>query len=349
MRALLSDAIDDFLAFRRSQDYSKGTIRQNESSLRRFLAAAGNVYCDAITDRQVTRFFEVAARTKQPQSLRNDHHVLSQFFAWGRQTKRVSVDSDPLFGRRRARPAARERNRLHVSKFPALLDAADDARNRAMLALLLYTLTREQEMLNLRIRDVDLDAGYLTVAVFKTHGSDRIPICEELDEELRAWLTVYAQSCGPLQPGWYLIPQRKPISVSERDASGRIAAMNFRYRPDVKTAVAGRIVRDALDKLGFPVVSGDGKPLYEGAHTIRRSGARALFDALVESGYDYSLRLVQSMLHHKSMQQTEAYIGITADRRTRDELIRGQVLYPSLRLVARLADHGNRNDQASGL
>ena len=71
-----------------------------------------------------------------------------------------------------------------------------------------------------------------------------------------------------------------------------------------------------------------GRAMGEGSHTLRRSGARALFDRLAESGYDRSLRIVQSMLHHSSVTITEKYIGVTPDQRSRDEIIKGQEMYP---------------------
>ena len=40
----LSDAIDDFLLFRRSMDLSKNTIKQDASTLRQFLASTGNIW-----------------------------------------------------------------------------------------------------------------------------------------------------------------------------------------------------------------------------------------------------------------------------------------------------------------
>jgi integrase len=152
-----------------------------------------------------------------------------------------------------------------------------------------------------------------------------MPICSELDSELRVWLEHYTLSVGELSPHYFLVPARwvSPI-IGE---GGRIVGHDAKYRPEKRLGAAGKIVTPILGEFGLPIRDENDKPLMEGAHTIRRSGARALFDSLVDGGYDHALRLVQSMLHHSSMQMTEHYLGITADRRSRDEIIRGKRMY----------------------
>lgn len=328
MRQQLSDSIADYERFRRSMDIGKGTLKVQRSTLTKFLQVNGNIWTHTISEAHVTRFFEEASKTKQPQSLRNDHTVLVGFFDWARQTRRMGSDSDPMYGRRKPQRARKERNRVHVSKFGALLDAAEarSPRDRIAVALLLYTLGRDKEVTSLRIRDLDLDAGYLHFVVHKSRAEDRMPICAELDEELRRWLTTYSREVGYLEPNYFLVPSRDTKGL--RDDDGLIYRNeHVRYCPEREIPALGKIVSPALVDIGFPIRDAQGRAAGEGAHTVRRSGARALFDQLVDSGYDGALRIVQSMLHHSSMQTTEGYIGVTADRRTRDELIRGQRLY----------------------
>jgi hypothetical protein len=72
--------------------------------------------------------------------------------------------------------------------------------------------------------------------------------------------------------------------------------------------------------------------MMEGCHTLRRSGARALFDDLVErGGYDGVLRHVSAMLHHKSTLMTERYLGLDVDVKKRNDLIRGKKMYRTQR------------------
>lgn len=325
---LLGEAVREYNAYRRTTDLAANTLRASEATLRQFVAVVGSdVPLALVGHLETARFFEQGAETRGTQSQRNDFSRLSTFFAYCRARGHMSPDQDPLFGRRRPKRVKRERDRVHVSKFPALLDCAEtrDARDRAAVAVLLFTLARDQEVASLRIRDVDLAAGFVKVMVHKTQEEDRVPICAELDRELRRWLTIYAERVGTLQPHYYLLPARV---TRPRFEAGRIVAADLlTYNPTRKTRAAGDIASPALQAIGFPIRDESGKGLGEGAHTIRRSGARALYERLAANGHDNAIRVVQSLLHHASMSQTEDYIGLTLERKTRNELMRGQELY----------------------
>jgi integrase len=328
-KALLSDAVADYMVLRGSQDFSKQTLANENGVLRRFLAVNGNIWVHQISERHATRYFEEAGKTRSPRSLQLDHTVLCQFFDWARKTKRLPLTTDPMIGRRRPKTRHKERDRIHVSKFPHLLDVAEvqDPRNRAVIAVLLYTLIRDQEAADLRVGDVDLDSGYIHVRITKSHAEDLMPICSEFDAELRRWLTIYAaESRRSLKDSDYLLPRRQSAGLV-KDDGGLILGHEMFYDPERPIARVGRIAAGVLVDFGWEMRDRRGKSKMEGAHTIRRSGARALFDRLSKDGYDHSLRIVQSMLHHSSVSVTEHYVGITADRRSRDELIRGVSMY----------------------
>lgn len=331
MRQLLSDGIDDYLVLRGSQDFSKRTLANERGVLKRFLGVNGNIWMHSIEAAHVTRHFENASRTRASGSLQLDHTVLGQFLEWGRHTRRMALDVDPMMGRRRPKTRLKERDRIHVSRFGHLLDCAGrrDPRDRAAVAVLLYTLIRDQEAADLRISDVDLDGGWLRVRITKSYQEDRMPISIELDRELRQWLTAYAAAARrALEPGDFLLPRRQSVGIIRAGVQGRIEGHEMIYVPEKKIARLGRLVGHALHEAGFPMTDDQGKTKMEGAHTIRRSGARALFDRLAADGYDHSLRIVQSMLHHSSVSITEKYIGVTADRRSRDEILRGVEMFP---------------------
>lgn len=328
MKQLLNDAILDYHSLRASQDFSRRTLKNEESVLRKLMTVCGNIFVENISERHVIRYFEQAGKTRSPRSLQIDHTVLNGFFEWARQTRRMAMDSNPMVGRRRPKFVTKERARLHVSQFDHLLTVAGtkDPRDRALVAVLLYTLARDQEVADIRVGDVDLTSGYIELRIPKSHQEDRMPICAELDAELRVWLAHYAAACGPLHHSDYLLPGRRSVG-SERDAGGRILSHSLSYAKDEKISRTGRVVTGLLEDIGFPLVDGAGRSTREGSHTLRRSGARALFDQLASGGYDNSLRIVQSMLHHSSVSITENYLGITADRRSRDEILRGKVMY----------------------
>lgn len=124
-----------------------------------------------------------------------------------------------------------------------------------------------------------------------------------------------------LAPSDFLIPSRRP----HRYDAGWVTVNGVRKRRSKPAALdpsrSARhphlIVKAGLRAIGLP----DYK---EGIHTLRRTAARQLFDALLErtGKYDAALRIVQATLHHASSQTTELYIGLTSELRARDELIR---------------------------
>lgn len=320
---LLSEAIDEFTRHRRTTDLASTTLKGSESTLSQFLAAVGDMEMADVGIPEVTLFFSVGAETRQSQSQRNDYSRLRVFFDYCHARDYLPVNSNPLHGRRRPKRVKKERRRVPVGKFGLLLDAAQERsdRDRAALAMLLFTLARDGEVGGVRIRDVDLDSGKIRMEIHKTHEEDSVPICAELDRELRRWLSIYAATCGELQPHWYLLPARTTRPV--REAGKIVAAETCGYVPTKRMGPLGKASKAALARIDFPVQDGE----REGAHTIRRSGARALYERLVSIGHDAAIRVVQSMLHHATMAQTEDYVGLTPERKTRDELIRGVELY----------------------
>lgn len=53
--------------------------------------------------------------------------------------------------------------------------------------------------------------------------------------------------------------------------------------------------------------------------------ARAVFDQLVKTtGYDGALRTTSAVLNHKNATTTEMYLGLSSERKRRDDLMRGK-------------------------
>ena len=117
-----------------------------------------------------------------------------------------------------------------------------------------------------------------------------------------------------------------------------------RLVPNRKIVKIESVAQRALEAINFPVRDEDGTSLREGIHTLRRSGGRARYEVLREMGHDGSVRQVQAMLHHANLSQTEEYLGISLERQQRNELTRGQPMFPrGLNVVElkRVADGGD--------
>lgn len=344
----LSDAKDAYLAHRKSTRKAASTVRNDDYVLRRFLDVTGNLYVHNIQERHIDHHFNVAGETRGEQSLNVDHVVLNGFFSWAVRNGLMFRSRNPMAGRAKPSFTPRPWRGVHVSKFPALLDATTYPRDRMLVALGLYALGRAKEMTSIRIRDVHLDAQRLAVRIPKTHRTDRLPIGLELDQELRTWLKLYAEESGPLQPDWFLLPSKtKPRLVTQMGTGRGIADRStVRLVPTKMIYAPHDVVKGALEVIGYKVRDPNGKPLNEGMHTLRRSGARALYDEYVDAGYPDALRRVQVVLGHKSITQTERYIGIQPDRELRDQTIAGKLMFPSLQGVPKLRSiHGGEGHQ----
>ena len=341
----LSSAIDEYLRHRRSLGKKPNTLKQDRRALRAFLSVTGNILLKSVTDSHVTRFFEHAAKTRQPISLAIDTQVLNGFFKWARDSRRIPARNNPMIGRRHYRAPKKVRRLLPATKFDELLDAAPHPRDRACLAVAIYLLLRASEIKTIRIRDVDLDSGIVMVQVHKSDKEEILPITTELDKELRQWFTYYSATCGPLQPDWYLVPSKvgarfKQDWKTKRFTNERIT--DDLLRPTQPIGDPAKVAQRALRAIGFLTEDKpNGKPVTnrEGIHTLRRSGGRALFDRLQsmepfidENGVEvrppsYPIRTVQAMLNHSSQARTEIYIGLEPDRQELIKLLKGRPMY----------------------
>lgn len=328
MRQLLSDSIDDYIGHRISKGIASGTLKNDKSVLKRFLLVTGNLYTDNIHEGHTDEYFRVVAEKRRASSLGVDTATLKGFFAWAIRTRRAGRNPNPMADRMRPRFAPREWRGISVTKVPALLDAAQHPRDRILLAMACFLLGRSVEFRNLRLVDLRLDDGQVSYRIPKTYKVDILPISEELDEELRRWLKVYSQECGPLDPNWYLIPavsRPKTAGYCKVDLESRDI---IPYRPVGNTSL---IAQQALTTIGFPITDENGKRRGEGMHTIRRSMARALYEQLRDEGDPQPVETVRAMLNHSTEAQTRHYIGLQSEREHRDARIKGRPMFPGLR------------------
>ncbi len=193
-------------------------------------------------------------------------------------------------------------------------------------------------MSSLRLSDVNLDGGEIRVEIHKTKDLDHMPICAELDAELRRWLSVYESRCAPLRGEMYLVPARSWGARSRHDETGQfLKGLDYDTLAPMRPAQRlEEIAKGSLEAIAFPTRNPDGTSRGEGIHTLRRSGARALFDQLAGDGYDGALQEVKTWLHHANATMTEHYLGLQAERRKRDLRVKGQKMFVSQTGVAKL-------------
>lgn len=215
------------------------------------------------------------------------------------------------------REARRDFLRLTETELLEMIEAAEEPRDRAMLAHLVNTGCRAAELTRITLGAVDRDHGTIYTEVVKSRVSDQMPITADLGEELDLWLPRYREivAGGPLQPSWYLYPRRR-IKWGE----GKEYVSVYTPEQPASYNTVRDVVRTGLRSVGYPEALLD----REAVHTIRRSVARLYFDMLLGVGYSHAIREVQALLHHKSSITTERYIGLDHDRARRDATLKGR-------------------------
>ena len=158
-------------------------------------------------------------------------------------------------------------------------ESGEDQRDRAMLELLYATGLRVSELVNLKLREVNLDSGYL-MTVGKGNKERLVPIGESARERIAAYFDPVRLKLDPLQQNPYLFLSRLGAPMS------RQAFWNI---------IKKRAQMAAIRKNISP-------------HTLRHSFATHL----LENGAD--LRSVQIMLGHADLASTQIYTHVTRER-----------------------------------
>lgn len=331
----LSESADRYLDHLRGRDAALKTIEAQRLTLRRFIAHVGDRRTAGVTQAMVEDFFygpDGLGRRVIASTFNQQRATINTFYIY--LLKRRLVSTDWMMGITRKAEVQAYRQRLSAAELLALPDYARDERDKAMITMACNCPARAGELVSMRIKDIDLETGLLTLYITKTRMVREKPISVELDEAMRRWLTIYTQKVGALQPDYYLFPSRGPRPpIWEYQPNGRRVQVGHGeapLRPDRPMSHPEHVVHIALGRAGFQVTN-------EGFHTIRRSVARAYFDSLCADGYDYALRTVMALLDHKSAATTERYIGISTEEIVLDRTIRGK---PFLRgMVTRAGDN----------
>jgi integrase len=323
-KAVISEIVPDFKAHLRARGLADRSVKNNIQVLNRWLDLVGDTNVDKINAAELDRFFGAGNWAPKTQNLYLSM-LRGTFFPWCRRHGYLSPDADPTDGWKSVRAEHVEQFWLPVEEFPNLLDAAKNPRDRAIIALGLFTFMRGSEINSLRIQDLDLDRSTLNIYRFKTKQADTLPVSEELGDEMRTWLRHYQKmSDFSLQPDWFLAPAYAPLPMQYDPTVGLLQPVGeARLKPTVKMGKPYECVKRALTELGYDTKG-------TGVHSLRRSGARALFDRLRSEGYDGALRRVSSMLGHADTKTTEIYLGLSLERQQRNELLAGKPMFPAL-------------------
>lgn len=351
----LSEAIDEFMAYRKSAGFANNTLLVNKRGTSALLALVGNIQVRHLDARHGEQFQAyLMAKGYKANTVNSYLTTLSALVKWLRSRRYLGAGSDPTANIRQVRSMVEPRQRLHQDEFLDFLSLAQTPHERIVCALGLYLFLRASEVAAIKIGDIDLDEGVVLIHVEKSKLVDPMPICAELEVEIRSFLSWYAQDIQkPLRDDMYFVPRRRRPSLAN-DGTGPgggylVERENDNCLPYQKLNRPHRYVQRVLRRFGVPLRDEDGESLREGCHTLRRSGARALFDELVEErSYDGALRLVSAMLHHKSTQMTERYLGLDIDVKKRNDLLRGIKMFTYVDDIIQSSDNITRIEAVNG-
>lgn len=335
----ISNARDEYIRGLEARRRSPETIRVDKAILGRMIRDIGDIQFQNLTPEHVENWFygpgglmdehkteQWGRRTNpaiQPATHNQYRSRVKVFFEWGARRGYVRLDLlehvEPL------KVPAKLRQRPSPVTLMALLEHAECARDRAWIAMSINTALRSNEIKRLKVGDIDLEAGFTSAVISKTGDVDELPISSDLDVELRRWLVAYAEEIGrPLEKDDYLFPARHPgsglISHYETTEDGErvMVRQPARLNPKGQLRRTEDIIKRALEKMSLPT-------RYEGTHTIRRAVALAYFEQVSKDQGDVAaLRETAALLHHKNLQTTERYLGMTAEKTRRDRRMRGK-------------------------
>lgn len=299
----------DYIAFRMSSGRKSATIIKDEQCLTSLIEFYGDIPVEQIND--LVPFF--APDRWSSASYRNSHvSVFRSFFEFCRKRGYAPLTFDPMYGLEFAPNPPKDKRYVPVDEFPALLDAAQNPRDRIIIALGLYLFLRQGEITGLVLNSYDAEEKRIGVRVFKTNLFDRMQVNSELAVELDRWLTHYRASSRFLSPSSFLVPSRTPATAISSYLPGRPFSRPY------------RATQAALAALGWRDDEIEG----EGGHLLRRSGARGLYYHLRdEQGNERAMALVQRRLHHANRAMTERYIGVTIEDGELDDLLLGKPMF----------------------
>jgi integrase len=316
----LSIATEEWTAVAVRRSTSNTIHYDYRSLLRRFTKRVGDLNMSSVKPEHVEDFFYGPGKTALVASCglatqAKHRTTLKRFFDWCHRKGYCALDGEAMMSDIRKGGGNNKRNRYRMTRgqIRALMEAASNPRDRALTAFVANTGVRISEALAMTVRDVSFPKGELYVKLIKTNEEETLPLSLDLEEELRAYMTFYAESVGPLKRHFFLFPAYHKNRFLN---GGTVAPRNL--NPTARITTSQRIIKGMAQRAGIELEPGDAW------HTIRRSFARIVFDDASEAGHDTALRIAQAALNHASVKTTERYLGLEVERERYSAMMKGR-------------------------
>lgn len=322
----ISEAVTEFIGQRMRRSDAPNFKRNYRSVLNRLTAFNKDCQVGSLTPAKLEDFFYgpagLAAGGVLKSTLGAYRNQVKQFLAfchrrgWHAHTAEflLSGITEKSTQRRRAK------RRLSQDELIAVIEGADNARDRALIAFIANTAVRISEALSPVVDDIRLDLGEMYLMIHKIDEEVTFPITEFLDRELRRWLAVYREEAGgQLQGSWRLFPPRWPNrTAAPKPGEKAVPVQRGGFNVTGQIADPADIIKRAAENAGVELGAGDAW------HSIRRSAARLVFDEATERRAGDPMRMTQAFLNHKHMSTTEIYLDIEVERERLNRMLRGK-------------------------
>lgn len=278
MRAL----IDDYLQYLKlERGLSQNSLAAYRRDLVEFSDRLGTVEAGKVSLRAATEHVSYLTATgRKPATIARKISSLKQFFAY--LYDRGTIGENPFLALLAPKISRYHPHYLSPEEIGRIITSIDvqsrpGKRDRAIVELLYGSGLRISELINLKLSDIEFEAGFLRV-VGKGGKQRLVPLGEYAREALEAYLDSQTQSL-PHRESNYLFVNRLGRSFS---------------RVGLWKIVRKRVTQAGIAKKVSP-------------HTFRHSFATHL----LEGGAD--LRVVQEMLGHADISTTQIYTTIDRD------------------------------------
>lgn len=187
----LSEASERYVDHCRARRLADSTIQSRTSGLARMKDVIGDLMLDSISGEHVDRVFN--AYQWEPTTRNKRIGEYKGFFAWARGCRFMSQQANPMLGWRQKTAPIKRRIRIPFAEWSRLFNACQHPQERIVIATGLYLFLRASEQQALRVGCVDFQSKTIDVWRPKIQTWQTLPIPEELEPELRSWLTYLSE------------------------------------------------------------------------------------------------------------------------------------------------------------
>lgn len=341
------EAINEYLKSMEA-DRPEGTYLKHRSDLTQIAIRVGHLPVAKLTAQDLERCWKepvhgFIAKGLKPNTLNNRREHLMQWITWCQKRGYIKRDRltleypDLTYGITKATVLQRHWTRLTAEQMMEMLDTAPTEQERILCAMAMYTGMRVSDLLRITWGDIDFEAQEIPYINRKTGKASVGIIDDDLMEELRQWRAYYAREIGGFPADEMIVLCARGKPVERNPATGHFYSLAERPTPlKTKTPMhtADTKVKEALYRLGFTKEDVRG----EAIHCLRRSAARAFYEAALADGTarDEALEMTRDMLGHSDVAITQKYIGLDRATDARRKFVKGRSL-----LRSRVEQQGN--------